>query len=122
MVSRFLQACLSLLIMAVVVVFAVLNRGDIQVMLTPLHAPVDAPLYAVILLSLLFGFIAGAAMHALFGMERGRQLRAQARTIRRLEKENEEARRAQMLRGTDGALISPQPLSYPSSGKVRRAG
>ena len=72
---------------AVLVVFAVSNREPATVAFWPLPARLDAPLYLVVLLALLVGFLAGELV-AWINAGRARRLaRERARRIEALERE-----------------------------------
>lgn len=71
----------------VIATFAALNREDISVIINPLAEPTSLPLYAVIMLSFVIGFIFGGSIVWLNAAASRRAKRKQAKEIKRLEKE-----------------------------------
>lgn len=69
------------------VVFAVSNRESVTVTLWPLPATLDAPLYLVVLLVLLAGFLVGQLVAWINGAGWRREARRRARRIESLERE-----------------------------------
>ncbi|HUZ72201.1 MAG TPA: lipopolysaccharide assembly protein LapA domain-containing protein [Stellaceae bacterium] len=71
----------------VAVLFAVSNRTAVTVTLWPLPARLEAPLYLVVLLTLLVGFLAGELVAWINGGRARRAARAQGQRIEALERE-----------------------------------
>lgn len=77
---------LSIIFAAIVVVFALHNRGDISIMWNPLSAQgYDVPLYLFGLICLLAGFLWGGFLVWMGGWTKRREVRRQAKAIRKLE-------------------------------------
>ncbi len=77
-----------LLVAAVLLIpFAVSNRAIVSVGLWPLPFLIDLPLYLLVLVMLLFGFLAGAATAWAGGRRRRRELRRGRRRVAALEAE-----------------------------------
>jgi uncharacterized integral membrane protein len=76
---RFVYWFITALVALVVVVFAVSNRASVTLGLFPLPAALEAPLYLVVIVALLIGFLVGALVA---WINAGRH-RAEARTLRR---------------------------------------
>ena len=89
---------------AILVVFAVSNREHVTVAFWPLPAQLEAPLYLVVLLALLAGFLVGEFV-AWINAGRARRLaRERARRIEALERE---------LAATQASLAAPPPRAAP---------
>lgn len=86
------------------VVFAVSNRESITVTLWPLPVAVDAPLYLVVLLILLVGFLVGQIVAWINGAGWRREARQRARRIQSLERE---------LAATQAQLPKHEPARLP---------
>jgi uncharacterized integral membrane protein len=71
----------------VLVIFAVSNREEVTVTFWPLPVVLAAPLYLVVLLSLLAGFLVGALVAWVGGARTRREARARLRRIEALERE-----------------------------------
>jgi uncharacterized integral membrane protein len=71
----------------VVVVFAVSNRDAVTVTFWPLPVRLDAPLYLVVLVALLAGFLFGELVAWINGARARRAARERARRIEALERE-----------------------------------
>src|SRR6185437_4624597 len=89
---------------AILVVFAVSNREPVTVAFWPLPARLDAPLYLVVLLALLAGFLAGEFVAWINGRRARRLARQRARRIEALESE---------LAATQASLAAPPPRAAP---------
>jgi uncharacterized integral membrane protein len=76
---RFVYWAVTALIALVLVLFAVSNRAGVWLSLFPVPARLEAPLYLVVLGTLVVGFLLGAMM-AWFG---GGRRRAETRDLRR---------------------------------------
>jgi uncharacterized integral membrane protein len=82
---RFLTTLIAAVTGLLVVLFAVSNRGVVAVELWPFAFRVEAGLYAVILIAVLAGFIAGAMAAWLNGADKRRELRAARKRMREME-------------------------------------
>ncbi len=71
----------------VAVLFAVSNRAGVTVSLWPLPGRLEAPLYLVVLLALVVGFLVGELVAWINGGRARRAARARARRIAALERE-----------------------------------
>lgn len=77
----------SLLVAVAAILFAVANREAASVVWSPLHAPVELPLFVWVLGGTLIGFVLGGFMVWLNGAAVRRERRRQRKIIRTLEKE-----------------------------------
>ena len=85
------------------VLFAVVNRGPVEISLWPLDVRLQAPLFVIVLLSAFIGFVLGGVAHwTAASRRRQRQRREQARIVA-LEKEVAQLKRNQPVPG--GALL-----------------
>ena len=85
---RFIYWLVTALIALVVVVFAVSNREYVPLNLFPLpQDPVKAPLFLVVIVALVLGFIVGALVAWLGGGRRRAEARALRRRIDRLQRD-----------------------------------
>ncbi|MDX2144737.1 MAG: LapA family protein [Rhodospirillaceae bacterium] len=80
-----LKTLLAIVAGMIVMLFAVSNRASITLEFWPLPYRIDAGLYAVVLVALLLGFLAGAFATWLSGAERRRELRAANKRMREME-------------------------------------
>ena len=78
---------LTVIAAAAFVAFAVANRQSVSLGLWPLPFLVEAPVYLVVLLTLLAGFVIGAVAAWIGGRRSRRQLRRRRRRIEALERE-----------------------------------
>ena len=78
-VLRLLQWVLFLLVAFIVVTFVVQNRQEVEVSLWPLPFTKPAPLFAIIIACVLFGFLLGALSAWLSGGGARRKVRALGR-------------------------------------------
>ncbi|HZT50544.1 MAG TPA: lipopolysaccharide assembly protein LapA domain-containing protein [Stellaceae bacterium] len=84
---RLIHWVVTLPVAVVAVLFAVSNRDGVSVTLWPFPVRLDAPLYLVVLLALLLGFLVGELV-AWINAGRARRLaRERARRIEALERE-----------------------------------
>ncbi len=86
------------------VVFAVSNRETVTVTLWPLPVMLDAPLYLIVLLVLLVGFLVGQLVAWINGGRWRREARRRSRRIEALERE---------LAATQAQLPKGQPSRLP---------
>lgn len=82
---RFLNTILAVLVAILVVLFAVSNRTPVVVEIWPLPYQLELGLYAVILLAVFVGFVAGLVAAWLSGGKRRREIRALRRETRDLQ-------------------------------------
>jgi len=57
---RTLNSTIAVIVAVIVVLFAVSNRAEVEITLWPLPFQLNMGVYAVVLLAVLFGFIAGS--------------------------------------------------------------
>jgi lipopolysaccharide assembly protein A len=82
----------------ILLIFAVSNRAAVTVAFWPLPAKLDAPLYLVVLLAMLAGFLIGEFVAWINGARARRLARERARRIEALEHE---------LTATQASLATP---------------
>jgi putative membrane protein len=82
---RLLNTILAAVVALLVILFAVSNRAAVTVEIWPFPYQVSLALYAVILLAVLLGFIAGIIAAWLVGAERRRELKRHRKQVRDLE-------------------------------------
>lgn len=82
---RFLNSFIAVIVALLVILFAVSNRQPVSIEIWPLPYQLSLGLYAVILLTLALGFIAGAVGMWLVGGQKRRELRRLRRQTRDLE-------------------------------------
>jgi putative membrane protein len=71
----------------ILVIFAVANRGAVTLTVWPLPLVVDAPLYLVVLVTLLVGFFLGELVAWMNGHRWRREARRSAKRVEELERE-----------------------------------
>jgi putative membrane protein len=76
----------------VLVVFAVSNRATVSVTFWPTPFEIDLPLYLVVLVALLLGFLLGQLTAWINGGKKRREAREKGRRVRELESELEASR------------------------------
>ncbi len=101
---KYISWIISLLLAIVVVTFAINNLGNITVDLWPLGMVAKWPAYLVVLLSVLFGFLYGAAVTWLSGHATRQEARRQRAEARRLARELESFRKSSETRSTGPAV------------------
>lgn len=84
---RLVHWVVTLPVALVVVLFAVSNRESVTVTVWPLPVRLEAPLYLVVLLALLAGFLVGELVAWINGARARRLARERARRIEALERE-----------------------------------
>lgn len=82
---KYLNTVIGALVALLVILFAVSNRQPVAVELWPFPYQLALSLYAVILLAVLLGFIAGAIGLWLVGAAKRRELRRLRRQVRDME-------------------------------------
>ncbi len=82
---KLINSIVGAVVALVIVLFAVSNREQVAVELWPLPYQLSLALYAVILLAVLIGFIAGVIASWMVGGRRRRELRRLRRELRELE-------------------------------------
>ncbi len=91
----------------VVVLFAVSNRASVSVTLWPLPVALAAPLYFVVLIALVGGFLVGGFVAWINAGRVRRTARARARRIAALERD---------LAAAEARLAAPQPPARVDAG------
>lgn len=99
---RLLLWIIGFIIAIAVAGFAVFNRQPVTLSYSPVHPPLEVPLYAVGLGLMAAGFIIGSGMVWLNGSNMRRTRRKQMRQIKKLEKEL-------------AASVSGEPATAPPS-------
>lgn len=84
---RFLSSLLAVVLTPALILFAVFNLEHASLTWSPIHQPVDLPLYLIVLVPLAAGFVLGLFMGWLAGSRTRGRSRAQRREIKKLEKE-----------------------------------
>ncbi|HEY5208462.1 MAG TPA: LapA family protein [Stellaceae bacterium] len=82
---RFVYWFITALIALVVVVFAVSNRAAVGLSFFPLPAEIQAPLYLVVIVALVVGFLVGALTAWINGGKRRREARDLRRRLDRVQ-------------------------------------
>lgn len=98
--------------------FALSNREPVLLGLWPLPFLVDLPLYLLVLMVLLAGFVIGAAATWIAGRRIRRELRRRRRRVEVLERELVMARSQVEDQGVGNAGMKPPPTSSIRSGEV----
>ena len=94
----------------IIVLFAVSNRDGVVVTFWPIPVAIEAPLYLVVLLALVFGFLAGELVAWINGRHHRRHARRRARRIEELERE---------LGATQAKLPKSEPTRLPAAMGLR---
>ena len=84
--TAFLRSAFSILLAAAVIAFALANREPVFVILSPVHSPVEIPLFLLALSGAVIGFVAGGLMIWLNGSTIRQERRAQKKVLKTLEK------------------------------------
>jgi len=84
---RFIYWFITALIALVVVVFAVSNRAEVALAFFPLPAEIEAPLYLVVIVAVVLGFIVGACVAWLGAGKHRREARRLRGRIDRLQRD-----------------------------------
>ncbi|MSQ87259.1 MAG: DUF1049 domain-containing protein [Alphaproteobacteria bacterium] len=82
---RFINTLLAAAFGMLVVLLAVSNLGTVSVEIWPFPFRIEAGLYAVILVAVFAGFVAGSIAAWMGGAERRRELRAARKRMREME-------------------------------------
>jgi uncharacterized integral membrane protein len=104
----------TLPIIAIVTVFAVMNRQDVAINLWPLPWEFATPVFLLTLLLILFGFVFGALIMWFTGAKQRRQLRRVRRALDEAKMELHTLRR-QPPRSTGTALAPAQTRLPPAA-------
>jgi uncharacterized integral membrane protein len=91
---RFVYWAVTALVALVLVIFVVSNRAVVALTLFPLPARLDAPLYLVVIVTLIVGFALGEAVAWFGGAKRRAEHRALRRRHDRLQRDIAETRPA----------------------------
>ncbi|MCB9987963.1 MAG: LapA family protein [Rhodospirillales bacterium] len=83
----FLRWLVSVFMAAIIIVFALVNRTPVAVTWSPVHGPVDLPLFLPVVGGLFVGFLFGGLIVWFNGAATRRDRRKQRKTIERLENE-----------------------------------
>jgi len=84
---RFLRGILSFILAITLTAFAIFNRHNVEIHLSPLHPPFELPLYMIALSLMAFGFVLGGMAVWFNGSSTRRTGRKQRKIIKALEKE-----------------------------------
>ena len=90
---RFLNSFIGIVVAILVVLFAVTNRTEVDVGLWPFPVQITLGLYAVILLAVLVGFIAGVIGAWMMGSQNRRERKRLKAQVRELEQNLADVRR-----------------------------
>ena len=85
--TRLVSSLITIPTTIVVILFAISNRGTVEVRLWPLPAEVDTPIYVLALVTLALGVLFGGVVAWLSGGAQRRRLRQAERRAARLETE-----------------------------------
>jgi uncharacterized integral membrane protein len=96
----------------IVLLFALSNRQVVAVGLWPLADGIDLPVYLIVLLPLLIGFLAGTLVAGLKGLKHRRIARRQTKRAADLERQLDQAR-ASSSAAAGQALSSPMSDDRP---------
>ncbi|MEM7651006.1 MAG: LapA family protein [Pseudomonadota bacterium] len=91
-----IRAILGFIMALALTGFAVSNRQDTTLIYSPLHDPLEVPLYLIALLFMAAGFILGAMAVWFNGAKTRKLKRQQRKTIKTLEKELSEIKKTQL--------------------------
>ena len=89
---RLLNSIVAGIVAILVVLFAVSNRMGVTVEIWPFPYQLDLPLYALILLAVLLGFIAGVIGAWMMGAAKRRELRRLRKQVKAMEQSLSESR------------------------------
>jgi putative membrane protein len=103
---RFLYWVILPLFAVLLAVFAVSNREAVDIGLWPLVHVIELPLYLIVILALVVGFLVGEVAAWVAGRRWRREVRRRGRRIEELERELA----ATQARLDDGAAPPPVPL------------
>jgi uncharacterized integral membrane protein len=90
---KFVYWGLTALVALVLVIFAVSNRVEVGLTLFPMPAKMEAPLYLVVLVTLIVGFVLGEIAGWIGGARRRAEMRQLRRRLDRIQRDVAEARR-----------------------------
>ena len=82
---RLINTIIARVVAILVVLFAVSNRTGVTVEVWPFPYQLDLPLYALILLAVLLGFIAGTIAMWMMGSAKRRELKRLRKQVRAME-------------------------------------
>lgn len=83
----FFRTLFGFIIAAALTIFAIANRQDAVLVYSPLHDPLNVPLYLISLIFLAIGFVLGGLVVWMNGAGTRKVKRKQRKTIKALEKE-----------------------------------
>lgn len=108
----FIKTIFGFVLAAFLVAFAVSNRQDTTLIYSPVHDPLNVPLYLLALLFMATGFVLGGTVVWLNGSKTRRLKRQQRKTIKELEKELEK------IETTDPKIVQPASEFFPALPKI----
>lgn len=103
--AAFLKGIIGFVVVLAVVIFALANRGAVSVIWSPIHSPAELPVFSLVLISLLVGFVAGGGMVWLNDMPLRRERRRQKKHIAGLEKRIKESDEARVFPALSGSEV-----------------
>lgn len=103
----FLRSTLSILIAAATILFSLANRDTVSVTFSPVHGPIDTPVFLLGLGGLAIGFLIGGIMVWLNGSASRTERRKQRKAIKALEKKLEHADDNHRTSNTKDVMIMP---------------
>lgn len=104
----FIRTIFGFLLAIALVGFAVSNRQITELVYSPVHDPLEVPLYLITLLFMALGFLLGGFTVWLNGGRIRRRGRQQRKTIKELEKELEK------IETTDPKITQPASEFFPA--------
>ncbi len=110
---HFIRSLIALILTAIIAIFAVMNREDASVMWSPFHDVIILPLYAVILGSLLSGFLMGGFAVWINDSGLRKTRRQQKKKIKGLEKELTQAQTLQTYDALPSDFFPALPPKSP---------
>lgn len=108
-----LRRLIVLVLLAVAVLFALVNRAPVELSVWPLPYTVTAPLFLVILMVLLVGILIGAAMSWVGGHKYRALARQRGHEVEAMRRQLAQAREKLAAAPADGAVPAGPPAAAP---------
>lgn len=96
---RYVSWIITVPLLLIGVLFAVVNRGPVEISLWPLDIRLQAPLFVIVLLSAFVGFVLGGVAHWSANSRRRRRQREERERVAALEREVAQLKRNQTVPG-----------------------
>lgn len=106
---------LTLPLTLVIIVFAVANRHFVPLDLWPFEVAVEAPVFVLVLGSMLIGFLAGALVMWLSGGKQRRQARAARGQVAKLERQVQRQSQERAAAGPDSQRSAVATRPHPTT-------